>query len=479
MANPKKKVGVDAQGAKLPHNLEAERSVLGACLLDDQAFPRTRGVLEAGDFFLDAHRRIFGRMRMLADQERPIDLITLDEELERAGELGAAGGSAYVGSLVDGVPRVSNVEHYARIVKEKALLRRAVEDGVKISQIALQPSADSDTVLLALATLGDAAKEAVQAGVAARPTPKRIQLVSAEEFLSRTADAEQDWLVEGLLPARSQTTWQGRPKVGKSHTLLQLAFDLASGKPVFGHFPVPQPRRVLYVELEEAEAETRGRFAAMLRANGGNGPDSGMLSFFSRGDLHRSKLLSHELLGPRLQDFAQAVHDTGAELVTLVALRRLLVGDVSEPDVAERFNDALDLLAQETGAAIALVHHNRKAPAETAEARGFGSTMLAARADAVFDLRRGEGGLRRVVAEARYGVDDSFFLGKVKVDTGELIRLAQPPGDKRTAKLEALQRRIAAGESMRQAAVGEEVPFSTAQRWLAEEGLAIDPLTRI
>ena len=101
---------------KLPHNLEAERSVLGAILLDNEAFHPAIEILTASDFFLDAHRRLFARMTALAEENRPIDLVTMNEELERAGELEAAGGSAYLGSLVNGVPRVSHVSHYARIV---------------------------------------------------------------------------------------------------------------------------------------------------------------------------------------------------------------------------------------------------------------------------------------------------------------------------------------------------------------------------
>src|SRR5579885_1453519 len=103
----------------LPNNLDAERSILGALLLDNNA-------LKPEDFFLDQHRRVFNQMISLGENQQAIDLVTLTEELHRRGELEAAGGAPYLASLADGMPRVSNVEHYARIVKEKAVLRNLI-----------------------------------------------------------------------------------------------------------------------------------------------------------------------------------------------------------------------------------------------------------------------------------------------------------------------------------------------------------------
>ena len=110
----------------LPHNLEAERSVLGAILLHNDAFNLAAEVIDSRDFFRDAHRRIFDKMVKLTEHGDAIDLVTLKEELGRAGELDEIGGPAYITALVDGVPRSTNVEHYARIIKEKATLRNLI-----------------------------------------------------------------------------------------------------------------------------------------------------------------------------------------------------------------------------------------------------------------------------------------------------------------------------------------------------------------
>src|SRR3974390_2361329 len=107
----------------LPHNVEAERSILGAILLDNNAINAAIEKLKPEDFFHDHHRRIYQQMITLGEAQQAIDLVTLSEQLQRAGELESAGGLAYVSQLMDGVAHITNIEHYARIVKEQALLR--------------------------------------------------------------------------------------------------------------------------------------------------------------------------------------------------------------------------------------------------------------------------------------------------------------------------------------------------------------------
>jgi replicative DNA helicase len=107
----------------LPANVEAERSILGAIMLDNLAYNEAAEHLKPEDFSLDSHRRIFTRMVDLAESSRPIDMITLVEELDRRKELEAIGDVGYVSGLVDGVPDRPSIEHYIKIVRDKALLR--------------------------------------------------------------------------------------------------------------------------------------------------------------------------------------------------------------------------------------------------------------------------------------------------------------------------------------------------------------------
>src|SRR5713101_8218456 len=110
----------------LPSNVEAERSILGAILLDNAVCNQAIELMRRDDFFLDSHRRIFDKMVVLTERLMPIDLITLTEELRRAGEFEQIGGATYIASLIDGVPRTDSIEHYARIVKSKSMLRKLI-----------------------------------------------------------------------------------------------------------------------------------------------------------------------------------------------------------------------------------------------------------------------------------------------------------------------------------------------------------------
>jgi replicative DNA helicase len=130
----------------LPANIEAERSILGAVLLDSRALNEAAEYLRPEDFSLDSHRRIYSRMLDLTESARPVDLVLLVEELDRHRELVAVGDHAYVSSLLDGVPDRPSISHYVRIVKEKAQLRGLIStaqttiaralDGEKPTEIA-------------------------------------------------------------------------------------------------------------------------------------------------------------------------------------------------------------------------------------------------------------------------------------------------------------------------------------------------------
>jgi replicative DNA helicase len=121
----------------LPASIDAERSILGAILLESLLFDQA-AELKPDDFSLDAHRRIFSRMRDLQDTGRPVDMITLAEELDRRKEVEAIGGVAYLSSLIDGLPERPSIEHYVRIVRNKSLLRGLIT----IAQLAIAEAID-------------------------------------------------------------------------------------------------------------------------------------------------------------------------------------------------------------------------------------------------------------------------------------------------------------------------------------------------
>jgi len=115
-----------------PQNIEAEQSVLGAVLLDNSALHKVLEILEEGDFYKEAHTDIFKAIINLYERNEPVDLVTLTNIMKGKGTLEKVGGASYLASLVEYVPTSANVSYYARIVKEKALLRELIRVATEI-----------------------------------------------------------------------------------------------------------------------------------------------------------------------------------------------------------------------------------------------------------------------------------------------------------------------------------------------------------
>jgi replicative DNA helicase len=135
---------LDGYDTVLPADVAAERTILGSVLLDNGAYYEAAEKLETSDFSLDSHRHIFRRMGGLMDTQRPVDIVTLSNELAKHKEIGAVGGVAYLASLTEGLPRRPVIGEYIRIVKDKALARTLMT----ISSQAIARAADqSETAL--------------------------------------------------------------------------------------------------------------------------------------------------------------------------------------------------------------------------------------------------------------------------------------------------------------------------------------------
>jgi replicative DNA helicase len=115
----------------LPASVDAERSILGAILLANEAYYEAAEQIEADDFALDSHKRIFRRMSDLMETQRAVDIVTLAEELNRRKEVNSIGGVAYLASLTEGLPRHLSITEYIRIVKDKSMARRLINTSSK------------------------------------------------------------------------------------------------------------------------------------------------------------------------------------------------------------------------------------------------------------------------------------------------------------------------------------------------------------
>lgn len=130
-----------------PQNLEAEQSILGSILLENSAINAAQEVLGKDDFYSEAHRKIFSVIVELADQNEPVDLVTLSNALKNRNLLDSIGGIAYLASLADNVPSAANVANYAKIVKEKAILRGLITSATQIVTSCYDSGSDVDEVL--------------------------------------------------------------------------------------------------------------------------------------------------------------------------------------------------------------------------------------------------------------------------------------------------------------------------------------------
>ena len=226
----------------LPNNLDAERSVLGAILLDNHALNAAIENLRAEDFFLDQHRRVFTQMIALGESQQAIDLVTLTEELHRRGDLEAAGGAPYLASLADGMPKVSNIEHYARIVKEKAMLRNLIHATHNIQQHAFEGEDGADAILdNAESSIFALAEDRVKAGLVSIKDVVKDNFERLERIFREgksitgisTGYGELDKLLSGLQPSEL-IILAARPSQGKTALALNFAENIAirGGEPV-------------------------------------------------------------------------------------------------------------------------------------------------------------------------------------------------------------------------------------------------------
>jgi replicative DNA helicase len=247
----------------LPHNLEAERSVLGAILLHNDAFNLAAEVIDANDFFRDAHRRIFDKMVRLVERGNAIDLVTLKDELGKSGEIDEVGGPAYIAALVDGVPRSTNVEHYARIIKEKATLRSLIFSANKILANAYQAEEEADVILdQAEHAIFAIADNKVRDGFVSLRDLAQTSLDTIEKLHARkelvtgvpTGFTDLDEMTSGLQPS-DLIIVAARPSMGKTSLVMNIAQHVGTKTDrTVGVFSLEMSKEQLFLRMLTSEA---------------------------------------------------------------------------------------------------------------------------------------------------------------------------------------------------------------------------------
>ena len=257
----------------LPHNLEMERCVLGAILLDNSAITAALEYLKPTDFFRPEHQKLFRHMVNLSELGHPIDTAILFEKLSASGELEAAGGAGYLSTIADGLPRVNNVAFYARIVLEKSSLRSLIFSAHGIAERALEGNANPDELLAEYVSL----PRTLLSGRAAK-----LITVDIESFLTMSI-APLDYVVEPLLSIRGRGMVYAPRGAGKTYFCLELAYAIATGTNAFA-WKIPAARRVRYVEGEMDGAMLQNRLRHLvMKIHGGKIPEPGFLKISAMG----------------------------------------------------------------------------------------------------------------------------------------------------------------------------------------------------
>ena len=230
-----------------PHSIEAEQSILGGLLIDNKAIDRIAGQVSASDFYRNDHRIIFTHISKLIDNNDPADIVTVAESLEQNAELTKVGGVAYLGLVAENTPTASNITGYAKIVRERSIMRNLVEVGSDIVESAFSPQGKDAQQLL-----DESESKIFQ--IADAGTSEKLGFIDIKELLPKAAQriddlyqlddpngvtgvpsgySDLDQKTAGLQPG-DLIIIAGRPSMGKTSLALNIAehVGMEAGLPV-------------------------------------------------------------------------------------------------------------------------------------------------------------------------------------------------------------------------------------------------------
>lgn len=245
-----------------PQNLEAESSVLGGILLENEAINRVLEVLTPEDFYRESHRRIFRAMIEICDRSEPVDLITLSDFLKAKGDLEVVGGSAYLASLASAIPTSANIHFYARIVREKAIRRYLISAATEIATRGYEDQENVDEYLdEAEKVIFDISEKRVRGsfvmiGEMIRDSIKMVErLYERKEMVTGVPSGfkDLDRLTAGFQPS-DLIVIAGRPSMGKTALCLNIATHAAFGGHGVAVFSLEMAKEQLVLRMLCSEA---------------------------------------------------------------------------------------------------------------------------------------------------------------------------------------------------------------------------------
>ncbi len=228
-----------------PHSVEAEQSLLGGLLLDNQAFDKIADLVTAEDFYRDDHRRIYRHLAKLIEHAKPADVVTVAESIEVSEDKDRTGGPAYLGSLAQNTPSALNIRRYAELVRERSIQRRLIQVATEIAESALVPSGKEVGQLLdeaetRILEVGERGQRGTQGFESIQPVLARV-FERIDHLYHQENKSDVTGLPTGFADLDEKTAGlqqgdlvivAGRPSMGKTAFALNMAEHVAVGNGV-------------------------------------------------------------------------------------------------------------------------------------------------------------------------------------------------------------------------------------------------------
>jgi hypothetical protein len=330
---------------------QMERSLLGSCLWYNAHYREAAKRIRVEDFSLDSHRRIWKRMGEMLEAGRDLNYLSLATELDKHSELSTCGGSAYLASLTECLPRVKSVAEYLWHIEEASRLRRVQRIAEGLVAMAKQGE-DSAAIITA-------AKDQLAEMEARRSESSRAPMFQDAVEFAGEAGSTVDWLIEGIIPRAGNGIICGHPKASKSFAAMDLVLAASCGVPWLG-MRIPGRVRTALVSREDEPGLTRRRLKKLIAGRQEYAQMEGRMLINTRlhtadfkvtNDAHMCKLID------QLGKF-------GVELVILDVFRSLHDSDENDNSQVAKVLERVSRIQTELKCATALVHHVTKVDSE-------------------------------------------------------------------------------------------------------------------